>query len=69
MNIVIKVMASIQDETSAMEITTNKDPIISPMLDSARKKARKAAEVVIEEISKGIINSLHESMAAFFASA
>ena len=47
------VRESNQDESRAMVITLNSGPIISPMMDAARKKDKNAAAVVSEETRSG----------------
>ena len=42
-----------------MDITENIGPTISPIIDSAKKNERKAAEVVQVEISNGIDNNFY----------
>ena len=60
----INVMARSQEDNNAIVTTTNSCPMISPMTDSARKNARKAAEVVRDALSNGMLNSFVELMAA-----
>lgn len=67
-NIATIVRESNQEEIRAMVITLNSGDIISPMVDAARKKDKKAAEVVSEETKSGTASSRVESMAASLAS-
>ncbi len=55
-----------QEEMRANEITTKIGPTMSPIVDSARKKARNAAEVVNVEIRSGVVSSAQEEIAAAF---
>ena len=64
---VIMVRESSQEESRAMEITLKSGVIISPMMDGARKKERKAAEVVSDETRSGTASSRADSMAASLA--
>ena len=56
-NIGINVMARSQEDNNAIVTTTNSWPMISPIIDSARKNARNAAEVVNDALSNGMLNS------------
>ena len=59
----IIVIVSSQEDNNAMVTTTKSWPMISPITDSARKNARKAAEVVRDALSSGKLNSFVEAMA------
>ena len=67
-NNVTMVRESNQEESKAMVITLKSGPIISPMMDAARKKDKNAAEVVSEETKSGTASSRADSIAASLAS-
>jgi len=58
------VNASSQEDSSAMVTTTKIFPMISPITDSARKKERKAADVVSVETNRGAMSSREDCTAA-----
>ena len=58
------VNVKIHEQSKVMVTTLKIGAVYSPVDDSARKIGRKAAAVVSEEVSSGILNSFAESIAA-----
>ena len=59
------VIANNHDESSARLITIKRGPIISPIVFSARKNAKNAADVVRDDTKSGISNSPDAESAAW----